>query len=507
MMSQTEISRLEYHYRVARSLKIDRLDETEWKSYDSLRIMIEEFSHWVKAEAYNQALDLIDLIDKRYLSVWGYYRDVLRMRLELIGKLDSAKAEWSNCNRIARLNHNLAQYENAIIFHTTALEFSEKIDDENTRKVSTGIQIGDRGRTLFALGKYEDAISDFRDALSIAAGQNNRFGIIVQLANLGRAWAELGDFPVAIKRFEEALDSLIYMEKQQNKSDAVTYWKRVVSKDLGESYQCLGFYKKAEKYYRDAFQSLQKDVNIEETDGVENEDRRGQSIQLNIMGRLFLDHGIYVEAEKAFTDALIVDNDIDSSSGQMHSLEGLVTTKIALGRYNEAIAYATKALKIAQTVNSKWHFQHIYTLLGEIHLANRDFESAFEALIQAEKQNIPRYAHQTLLLQGIVALFRKENNAETYFVQALNEVAYLLGKSSEFYNARYTKVLALVGEFLSSNTKQDNLLITEIFENTELAYKSNSAKGVVNHVVALLIHFQTHDNSGLVEEVIKRFTK
>jgi tetratricopeptide (TPR) repeat protein len=508
MMNEIELTLQEGHYRAARALKMGRKDETEWKSLDSLTTMIEqEFPQWVKAEAYDQALELVDLIDKPYLSVWGHYRTVLILRLELIGKLNSAKDEWSNCNRIARLNHNLALYESAMTFHRKALEFSEKISDESTRNVSSGMQIGDRGRTLFALGRYEDAISDFQDALSTAVGQNNRFGIIVQLSNLGRAWAELGDFPYAIKRFEEALDRLKTMEKQQNKSDAVAYWIRVVSKDLGDSYQSLGFYKKAEQYYKDAFQSVQKNLKTEDNDSVEDEDRRGQSIQLNITGRLFLDHGIYAEAQKAFTDALEVDKKIESASGQMHSLEGLVATKIAVGKYDEAIGYATKALEIAYAVNSKWHLQHICTLLGQIHIADRDFEAAFEALTQAEKHNIPRFTHRTFLLQGIAMMSQNKKDAKDYFDLTLNEVAHLLGKSPEFYHAHYSKVLALVGKSLASGATRDNAFITEIFENADLAYKSNRAKGIVNNVVTLLRYFQTHDNTGLVEELIKRFTQ
>nr|WP_235526292.1 tetratricopeptide repeat protein [Nostoc piscinale] len=100
------------------------------------------------------------------------------------------------------------------------------------------------GRFIFSLGKYDEALKLYQQALDIYKQNNYKLGVAVALNNIGRVYQNLGNYNQAIEFNQQALAN--YREVGDRTGEGVTI------SNLGQVYQKQNQYDKALGLYQQA---------------------------------------------------------------------------------------------------------------------------------------------------------------------------------------------------------------------------------------------------------------
>jgi tetratricopeptide (TPR) repeat protein len=490
-MSQPSLTLQEIQHSVADYYRNQRLPAEKWLSIQDIEPLLREFEHRILAEEFEVAFEVLGLIDIGYLNNWGHYRLLLRLREQLVGKLSDALS-CENFNSMGRVAHNLAEYNRALDYYQQSLAIAQRLkDDDLISKL-----YGSIGKSRFALGLYDVAMADYLEALTAARAGSHKLGIIIQQENIARLYIELGDYSNAIRRFEEALEEVDFHSTRVKKDNTKRAWlhlRSILLKDLGEAYQGLGQYARASAKFTEA-----NDASLRT-----GADKRGESIHLNVIGRALLEQGFYDAARDNFEKSLIIDKEINSLSGEMHSYTGLSAVYLSIGDYQQALELAQRTLRLAYAVKSSWHLQRNQTLLAEIYLALNQIDEAYQAIVEAHRHDVPRNNHRAILVHAIVLLRLHEPSAKEKFGYAVQEAGRLLDKTPMFFAARYSRALAMYGYDLLCPTEERLNSRQGILDEFAMAYKNSPAQGIVDSVKLLLKHFQAFDADGLQHEIMR----
>jgi tetratricopeptide (TPR) repeat protein len=257
-----------------------RTSKETWKTVDDLGPQLFEFEHRVRAEDYDDAWGVVELIDTR-LYQWGYYSRLVEMREKLLMKLTNPKARAVNLDRLGRAYQILGDVKQATRLYKEGLAVAREINDRQ-RELAIVSHLGTVYRTL---GQFERAIEYYQQALDIAREIGDRRGEESQLSRLGRTYRFLGAVKQAIKFQEEALSIA---------REIGTPWSESVRLSrLGNAYLALGQIRQAIDYYEEAL-AIVRDIG----------DPWIESYQLLGLSRALLASGSLREARQHCEEAL-----------------------------------------------------------------------------------------------------------------------------------------------------------------------------------------------------------
>lgn len=140
--------------------------------------------------------------------------------------------------------------------------------------------------------------------------------------------------------------------------------------------------------------------------------------------------GDYVRANEESVEYLPLAREINDALSVRNALTGLGVTAVALGRYDEGVAYLRESLAICRGVGKNWHLGTSLLILGQtvMHLGNPQEAVLLleEALAVYRELENKAFVARTEGYLGYAALLRNDYElAQNYFRQSLREFSNL----------------------------------------------------------------------------------
>jgi tetratricopeptide (TPR) repeat protein len=220
------------------------------------------------------------------------------------------------------------------------------------------------GIAHFTLGDYPMAISLYEDALRIARETGNLRGQANELVHLGNCHFNAKDYPMAIGLYEEALridEAVGHLAGQANDLG-----------NLGDCHFSLGDSRKAIGLHEDA-------LRIDRTTG----NRPGQCADLGNLGLAHFALGHFQKAADLHQEALHIATQIGDAQSQADQLGNLGLAHFALGDYQKAADLHQEALHIATQIGDAQSQADQLGNLGNCHFSLGDYDKAIELYEQA----------------------------------------------------------------------------------------------------------------------------
>jgi tetratricopeptide (TPR) repeat protein len=346
------------------------------------------------------------------------------MRSKLLERLTGADLQMANLGGLGRAYHDLAQFENAMSCYERAVTIAREIDDKRT----VGIWLGSLGQTYRSLGQIDSAIELHEEALSIARqiGDRQREGL--WLNSLGRFYRLLGQVNRAIKLHNEALTISRHVNDRRG--------EEVHLGSLGLAYHTMGQEEKAIELYEQALIIAR---------GIGH--RVGEATQLAYLGLAYYALGEFEKSIQLYRDALVI-------AGQVGNRRGASYSRLGLGR---------SLLAVAKISEARGHFQESYDL------------------------NIPQTRHLAAVALGIVLLYQHDPTAAAIFQDAALHCQTMLDKEAGLYGPHYALATALVGSAVCNprweQENQGSELLAPALAEYSQALAICTAPGVVGDAI------------------------
>jgi len=398
-----------------------RTPESEWQTIEDLEPQLLEFEHHVRAEDYDDACILLELIDSNYLYLWGHYAKLAELREKLLGCLKDPDLWICNLGSLGSAHRALGQVQRAIEFLEEALVVARESDARRAE----GKMLGDLGLVYRdMIGQVERAIEFFEKALSIAREFGDRQEEGIQLGHIGSAYLILGHFRQAIELHEDAL---------------------AIAHRFG--------------------------------------DRPREGTRLGALGIAYLALGQVDQAIKFHQQALSIAREVGHRRREGSRLEDIGTAYFAIGQVKEAIKLYGEALTIAREIGHRRAESYRLLLLSKAWLATGEFFQAKRLCTESLVLNVPMNRHQAALVLGIVLLYQCDPGARDMFAEAITRCSATLSKMVGSYRLRYILAAALVGHVVcdlcwAEENERAELLAPALTEYRR-ALEITSAPGII----------------------------
>ncbi len=186
-------------------------------------------------------------------------------------------------------------------------------------------------RTSNVLGKKQEALGYYEQALRIGREVGDRGGEGTTLNNLGGVYNDLGKKQEALGYYEQALRIRREVGDRGGEGTTLNNLGGVYD-DLGKKQEALGYYEQALRIYGEVG------------------DRGGEGTTLNNLGGVYNALGKKQEALGYYEQALRIRREVGDRGGEGTTLNNLGRVYNALGKKQEALGYYEQALRIRE----KW---------------------------------------------------------------------------------------------------------------------------------------------------------
>ncbi len=164
-----------------------------------------------------------------------------------------------------------------------------------------------------------------------------------------RGWVQEG-----VEAFREAVNKLWEIQAENpEKVPPIVFAQAMVR--CGRLYHLLGQYDRARDLIEEGL-TLFKAQN----------DRQGEAISLNYLGKIAYRLGDYIESVEYCQESLTICREIDYRWGMVSALETLGTSTEALGEYNDAKRHFQEGLKICRQINDRRGIAALLNGLGHV---------------------------------------------------------------------------------------------------------------------------------------------
>ncbi len=296
----------------------------------------------------------------------------LEKALDIAEEVGDRRSEGNSLDNLGLVYYNQGERKKALEYFQKALEISKEI----RHKRSETKRIGHIGKAYRALGEIQKGIDQLEVALNMSKAIKDLRSEGVHLGNLGLAYRHLEDYEKAKSFIQQALDIAIKVGDLRNQSirignlGTIIYYqgdkKQAVEKiisafrlskklqdlrgqgkqlaNLGAIYRSMSELDKAISCYREALKIY-----------LETEDLGGQAQTLNNWANVYIERSNFQKALEMFWCSLEKYKQLRNPSpvGMVQGNIGLLN--LNLGKFEDAIIFCNKALKILQEYGPKRH--------------------------------------------------------------------------------------------------------------------------------------------------------
>jgi len=193
-------TQLALRHRGADYFKEVRKPREDWETIDDLAPQLAEFDLRFAAEEYDTAAEVIEVIDREYLWLWGHAGLVVQMRERLRGRLTRGELRMWNAGALAWSYWTMGRFEESMLQYDEAIRLATQSGDWINRAVfqhNKGLVHWDSGELAEALELMNQAAPAFE---KYGSGENQA----ASLGDRGIVHMDLCDLRVAIDSFRRA---------------------------------------------------------------------------------------------------------------------------------------------------------------------------------------------------------------------------------------------------------------------------------------------------------------
>lgn len=415
-----------------------------WFTIADLEPQLLAFQHLCKAHEFDAAARLIDTIDSKYLSRWGYLTRVTKMRQQLVNRITEKPLRCTNFAALGEAFRMLGQADKAIYYGQRGLAVAIELNDASLENVCLGYL----GRTFRTIGRVEEAVQYLEQALTIARKIGDRASEGRHLGNLGSAYYNLGELQASIDTLTQ---SIAINQGIGQKSEEGERWGH-----LGNPYFYLGKYSKAIELYDNAL-SISRELR----------QRRGEGYWLWVSGRAYVSAG-----------------------------------------YNEqGIDRLQRAAEIAKEIDDYRLECFALGFLAETYLHMNQLVQAFTTIDKAAKHDVPELNANVAAIRGII-LARLGNSQEAILSlqRAIQLSSTLLKRTKRFFEAKYTRGMSFATLALLNQTARNrNTNLEKASQAYVDAINNCSGAGVLSRNLKILDELRFLDSSGRLQRIYDLF--
>ncbi len=257
-------------------------------------------------------------------------------------------------------------YAAAVAYYHRALSAAQQIGDKDCQAVA----LNAIGQSLANIDQYVAALESYGNVVTLKANTEEE---IAALANMGRIYSAIGDFPAALVHYDSSLKELERSMKNSNKNtvyDSVQLASLLVA--TGDVYREIKQYDNALDVYRNALvfgEKTRKDFI--------------STIAYAGIARTYKFRDDFEHAIEYYNKALEKCKAIKNKSTETDLLDQLATVYLEMGDANRAMDFSKKALNLAQQ-NEQSNLLHVfYTTLGKIDNKQGKYREAITYLEKA----------------------------------------------------------------------------------------------------------------------------
>jgi tetratricopeptide (TPR) repeat protein len=316
-------------------------------------------AQWEEAYALIRQEALVD-----DLARWGSYTILLEMcqafLSQKVWQLES-KQRVSCFNWLGRSCSRLGKKQEALDYYEQALAISREGRDRS----GEGTILNNLGSVYNALSKRQEALHYYEQALAISREMGDRSGEGTTLNNLGSVYNALGKKQEALHYYEQAL--AISREMGNHFGEGTTL------NNLGLLYDDLGKMQEALDYYGKA-------LNIHRAGG----DHYKEGTTLNNLGSVYNALGKKQEALHYYEQALAISREVGDRYGEGTTLNNLgLLLYNGLGKKEEALGYYEQALAISREVGNRSGEGITQWNIGALFFSQQRYEAALASFLLA----------------------------------------------------------------------------------------------------------------------------
>ncbi len=333
------------------------------ESMEDLAPVIELYHHTVRAERYDDAVNLFynRLHDELYHR-FGAYQTIIELLRALFPdgedkppRLEDESAQAWTLNALANSYSLSGQSKGALVL----LEMSIEIDEKRVNKKSVAIGLLNLADDQIRIGELDVAESDLTRSIEISSEIRDEFAEAVGHQGLGRLLAYRGKFEESKKNLANAIKIAQKLREKQKEGLSHSYcsFRALLMSNADET---LNYAKKSREL---------ADVGHYERDIIWAE---------YLLGAAHLMKGNFVEAEGHLTEALTRDRKINLVELEPDILLEFAKLRFKQNHKEEALKFAEEAFQIADRCEYRLTQADIHNFLAEFYLDAGDLEKVRE---------------------------------------------------------------------------------------------------------------------------------
>ncbi|MCB0707579.1 MAG: tetratricopeptide repeat protein [Saprospiraceae bacterium] len=301
----------------------------------------------------------IDLSKTATASDFGLARIYGDSALQLAAKIGFESGEAQAHKQIATACYYGGKLPDALEHYNWVLAYHERQKDElNWAKIMNNIGLVKRNQ-----GKYDEAMNCFFQSLEIKERYPDPDALAFTYKTIGETYAIESNYELAETYFDKALKGFQLAGNEQLEHTMIL--------NIG------GFYQETDQPEKSLEYVLRAKAYFEEVDSKQELGRSNY-----ILGKLFIDEGKLVEAEKAFLTARTLFYNLGSLFRVIGCNESLARVAMMQQDYPKAINLAKITLENAREIDTKSQIARALLLLSNIYKEARDYQTALDYLEQ-----------------------------------------------------------------------------------------------------------------------------
>jgi CHAT domain-containing protein/Tfp pilus assembly protein PilF len=326
----------------------------------------------------------------------------------------------------------------------------------NQERNEEGLQLNQLGLQQLNQGEFPEALKTFEQVLVIFRAIGNRQGEGTALNNIGAVYNNLGQYPKTLDYYQQAL--VINREIGNRQGEGTTL------NNIGLVYWNLGQYPKALDYYQQAL-AIRKEIG----------DQAGEGTTLQNIGAVYWNLGEYPKALEYYQQALAIHKQTSNRAGEGQTLNNIGLIYKSLGEYSKALEYYQQALAIRKEIGDQAGEGTTLNNMGGVY------------------NSLGRYPKALEYYQQALALVKGSGN-KALESTALNNIGEVYSNLGQYPKAldNYQEALAIaqqIGDKQKESTTLNN--IGEIYSN-----RGQYPKALEDFQQALAISQQIGDKQG-----------
>ncbi len=398
-------------------------------------------------------------------------------------KSDSLIAEWQNMKHDTTASPQikvLIQIGKTLRHHypDSALHYyklAEDIARENNLTDMVATAISAQGGTHYVKGEYDHSLKNFIESLALYEKTHHKQGIANGLNNIGLIHNMLEDFDEAIRYHERSIEKSLKIQDTSS---------------LLRNYLNLGVNYIGKKIPDSALHFLHRSLSMQKSYSKKELDTASC---VNLIGEAHFIAGNYDSALKKYKSVISL-GEQTTPWELSYAYTGAAKVYQEKKAYVKSTIHASKALEMADQMNTKWDLQRITKILAENYAATEQWEKAYHYHTLHKKYSDSIFNEQKQNQINYLRLQRKE--IENKNLERQNRVKELqLTKRNHQMWAVAGIIVALIVLALSlyRNNTLKTKLNRQLQQKNEAIARKNQELSDLNTTKDILFRVMAHD--------------